>query len=129
MRVRHIALTILAPVAVFGGYYLASEVGGALADAWDHFLGPFLITYWIGLGFTNMWYVMRESVKDARPGVVAGTVAAVLFVLLVPLGGITTLWEDPWLFGVLIAPGFDLVLPYFYQGHEQEHDTSDEPRT
>ena len=115
MHVRHIVLTILVPVAVFGGYFLTSEAGGVLADAWDDFLGPFLITYWIGLGFTNMWYVVRESVKDATPGVVAGTTAAVLFVLLFPLGGITTLWEDPWLFGVLVAPGLELVLPYFHR--------------
>ena len=125
--IRRAAQAILLPVAVIGGYVLTAEAGGFVEDAWEDYGGPFLITYWIGLGFTNMWYVVRESVKDARPGVVAGTVAAVLFVLLVPLGGIAALWEDPWLFGVLIAPGFDLILPYLYQRHEQQEDAPGDP--
>jgi hypothetical protein len=117
MRVRHIALTVLVPVVVFGGYFLAAEAGGSISDFWDDFLGPFLITYWVGLGFTNMWDVVRDSVKGASPGAVAATTGAVLLVLFVMIGP-ADLLDDLWLFGIVIMPAFDLILPYF-QGKRQ----------
>jgi hypothetical protein len=112
MQLRHIALTILVPVAVFGGYFLTPTAGGVMADAWDGFVGPFLITYWIGLGFTNMWEIAKAELKDFSPRMAIVTVVLVIFILLSTLGGPAALLDDPWLFGVVIAPGIDLILPH-----------------
>jgi hypothetical protein len=103
--------TILVPAVLIGGYFLASEAGGFAQSAWDDFAGPFLIMYWVGLGFTYTWDIVRESVKGARPGVVAATAGAVLLVLVVMVGPVELI-DDPWLFGVVIAPGIELALPY-----------------
>ena len=113
--------TVLVPAAVLGGYFLTSEAGGFVQSAWDDFFGPFLITYWIGLGFTFAWDVVRESVKGARPGVVAATVGAVGLVLMIMVGPMALI-GDPWMFGIVIAPGIELALPYFRQryGHQPE---------
>ena len=119
---RRTAQTVVVPAVVFGGYYLSSEAGGIVQSAWDDFLGPFLITYWIGLGFTYAWDVVRESVKGARPGVVAGTVAAVLVVLVIMVGPVALI-DDPWMFGIVVWPGIELALPYFrqrYAGNRSE---------
>jgi hypothetical protein len=122
MQLRHTVLAVLVPVAVLGGYILSSMTG-FISDAWDRFLGPFLITYWIGLGFTNMWQVTKASMKGFSPGMAVATVAVIIFVLLGMLGGIQALIDDPWLFGVVIAPGLDLVLPYLRRRRE----TADSP--
>jgi hypothetical protein len=110
---------VLVPAAVIGGYFLAAEIGGALSDFWDDFLGPFLITYWIGLGFANMWDVVKDSVKGANPGTVAATTGAVLVVLVIMIGP-ASLLSDLWMFGIAIAPAFDLILPYFRQKYPHQ---------
>ena len=107
-----IAQTVLLPPAVIGGFFAAEEIGGFVQDIWDDFLAGFLITYWIGLGFLYAWDQVREAVKDAKPKNVALTVCGVLLVLVV-MAGPVSLIDDPWLFGVVIAPGIELALPYF----------------
>ena len=56
---KHQLQTILVPAALIGGYIFFSGRDGLLADAWDAFVGPFLFTYWVGLGFVITWDVVR----------------------------------------------------------------------
>jgi len=106
--------TILVPAVLIGGYILFSSRGGFFADAWDGFVGPFLFTYWIGLGFVITWEVVRYSLHTdmASPRTVALTGLVVAVFMLMMLGGPAVLFEDPWLFGVAIAPGIELGLPW-----------------
>ena len=109
-----IVQTILLPPIVIGGFFVASEAGGVIQDAWDGFLGPFLFTYWVGLGFTNAWFIMKEQlhVSQAGPTTVLIAVVVVILALLSMLGGPGALMDDPWLFGVVIWPGIEIALPY-----------------
>lgn len=97
------------PVVVIGGYVLFSTSTGFLSDAWDNFVGPFLITYWIGLGFILTWDIVKESMHGAPPGVAAFVGIVGGLILLGMLGGPQALIDDPWLFGAAIAPGLQLA--------------------
>jgi hypothetical protein len=103
------------PAVIIGGYILFSSGTGFFSDAWDDFIGPFLITYWIGLGFTNTWDIVKQSLHGAPPLMLALVGVAGSLILLGMLGGPEVLVTDPWLFGVVIAPGLQLVLPWWQQ--------------
>ena len=115
--------TILVPAVLIGGYLFFSPRAGFFADAWDGFVGPFLFTYWVGLGFVITWEVVRHSLHadKASPRTIALTGIAVAVFLLMMLGGPAVLLEDPWLFGVAVAPGVDLAMPWL-QGRKMAHD-------
>ena len=113
MTIRRYVEIIGTPILVIGGYILLSGSSGFVSDAWDDFVGPFLITYWIGLGFVTTWDVVRQSLHGASPTVAAVTGIAVALVILMELGGPQALIDDPWLFGVAIAPGLELALPWW----------------
>jgi len=112
--IRRYVLPIAVPLVVFGGYLFLGSAGGIVEDAWDSVIGPFLITYWIGLGFTIAWDVLTQSmhVEGASPTVVAVTGVLSAIVIFMMLGGIGALIDDPWLFGVAIAPGMRLAGPW-----------------
>jgi len=114
--------TILVPAVLIGGYLFFSSRDGFFADAWDGFVGPFLFTYWIGLGFVITWEVVRHSLHTdkASPRTVALTSLVVAVFMLMMLGGPAVLFEDPWLFGVAIAPGIELGLPWLQGRTSQE---------
>ncbi len=106
----------LAPVVILGGLVLAVEYApDSIESFYTDTAMPFLITYWIGLGFTTAWRLARESAlrDNTPPGVVAAVGILSAVVLLYMLGGISVLWEDPWIFGVAVAPGFALARPFF----------------
>jgi hypothetical protein len=111
LKIRHAAQAIALPVVVLGGYVFLGGAGGFVEDAWEDAVGPFLITYWIGFGFTMAWDVVTESMhtEGASPTVVALTGGLTALVILMMLGGPGALIEDPWLFGVAIAPGLRLL--------------------
>ena len=111
--IRRSLLTIAVPIVLIAGYVLFGSVGGALEDAWEDFAAPFLITYCIGLGFTIAWDVVRESASlgGASATVVALTGVLSALVIFGMLGGPQALIDDPWLFGVAIAPGLQLAGP------------------
>jgi hypothetical protein len=113
MTIRRYVEIIGTPVIVIGGYILFSTSSGFLSDAWDDFVGPFLITYWIGLGFVTTWDVVKQSLHGASPRVAAATAILVALVIMAELGGPQALIDDPWLFGVAIAPGLELALPWW----------------
>jgi hypothetical protein len=113
MTIRRYAEIIGTPVIVIGGYILFGTSSGFLSDAWEDFVGPFLITYWIGLGFVTTWDVVRQSLHGASPTVAAVTGILVALVILMELGGPQALIDDPWLFGVAIAPALELALPWW----------------
>jgi hypothetical protein len=126
--IRRYVLPVALPIVVIGGYILSSGIGGFMEDAWVDFLGPFLVTYWLGFGFTLAWDHVREAahVEGASPTVLAllGVLGAV--VIFAMLGGIGTLIDDPWLIGVAIAPGLQLAAPWLQKRHAE---TSDEGST
>lgn len=111
--IRRYVLPIALPAAVIGGYIVTGSIGGLVNDAWEDFLGPFLITYWIGFGFTLTWDYIREAmhVDGASPTLVAITGVFCALVILAMIG-FDTLLSDPWLFGVAVAPGFRLAGPW-----------------
>ena len=84
--------------------------------------GAFLFTYWIGLGFVITWEVVRHSLhsEKASPRTVALTGLAVVVFMLMMLGGPAVLFDDPWLFGVAIAPGIELAMPWLQGGSVAE---------
>lgn len=106
--------SVLIPAALIGGYVFFSSREGFFADAWEDFVGPFLVTYWIGLGFVVTWEVLRQSLhKDkASPRAIALWGIGLGLFMLMMLGGPAVLIRDPWLFGVAVAPGIELALPW-----------------
>lgn len=110
-------LTVLLPVVLVGGYILTPSIGGLVEETWDDFGGPFVFTYWVGLGFTNAWYMVRESMQAQGfgPGMQAATAAIVIFVFVFGFDGPSAFLEDPWLIGVVIAPGIEMMLPYLHR--------------
>ena len=120
--------TILVPAAVISGYVLTSMAGGFISDVWDGFLGPFLITYWAGLGFTNAWYFTRQSMREHgfTPGMQAGTALLNIVVFLFMFDGPAAFIDDPWLIGVVIAPGLELIVPYLQHRHERTEPAGEE---
>jgi hypothetical protein len=111
--IRRYVQLIGTPAVVIGGYILFSTSSSFLSDAWDDFVGPFLITYWIGLGFIMTWDVVKESLHGASPLVAGVTGVLGALFLFGMLGGPKALLDDPWLFGVAIAPGLELALPWW----------------
>ena len=120
--------TILVPAVLIGGYTFFSPRDGVFADAWDGVVGPFLFTYWIGLGFVITWEVVRHSLhsEKASPRTVALTGLAVAVFMLMMLGGPAVLFDDPWLFGVAIAPGIELAMPWLQGGSVAEDPRANE---
>jgi hypothetical protein len=108
---RRLVLTFGLPFVFAGGYFLFDYAPSFLEDFYGDFVGPFLLTYWIGLLFSNMYLAMVEDLKGdgAGPGAVAGGLA-LLFV--VAGGGPAIIWRDPWMFGVAVMPGVDIAWPY-----------------
>lgn len=101
------------PVVIFAGLFLANSAGGGIESFYADTALPFLIACWIGFGFTEAWRHVRESMhlEGAPAGLVAATGVLSALVLLSMLGGVSLLWEDPWLFGVAVAPGFAMARP------------------
>jgi hypothetical protein len=101
------------PVIIFLGLFLANSAPDGVESFYVDTVLPFLIACWIGFGFSEAWRHVRESMRLERTpvGVVAATGILSALVLLSMLGGISLLWEDPWMFGVAVAPGFAMARP------------------
>ncbi len=101
------------PVVVLGGLVLATYAPGPIESFYVDAGLPLLITFWIGLGFSLTWRYIRLSMPQGSftLGMVAAVGVLSALVILSMLGGISVLWEDPWLFGVAVAPGFSLARP------------------
>ncbi len=113
------ALRIFAPAyvlaaAVIGGFALAREFGGSFEALYVGHLLPWLITVWIGAGFSCTWELVARSAEASRAprGVVAATGVLSAIVLFVMLGGVSALRVDPSLFGIAIWPGLRLAVPW-----------------
>jgi len=101
------------PAVIFLGLFVANSAPDAVESFYVDTVLPFLIACWIGFGFTEGWRHVRESMRleGAPGGVVAATGVLSALVLLSMLGGVSLLWEDAWLFGVAVAPGFAMARP------------------
>jgi hypothetical protein len=101
------------PVLVLGGLVAATKAPGPIESFYIDMALPFLITFWIGLGFTLTWRYISEPMRQQNvpPGIVAAVGVLSALILLSMLGGIRLFWEDPWLFGVAVAPGFAMARP------------------
>jgi len=101
------------PVVVLGGLVLATYAPDPIESFYIDAGLPFLITFWIGLGFSYTWRYIRLSMprESFTPAMIAAVGILSALVILSMLGGISVLWEDPWLFGVAVAPGFSLARP------------------
>jgi hypothetical protein len=106
---------LVLPAVIFLGLFLANSAPDGIESFYADAILPFLIACWIGFGFTEAWRHVRESMRleGAPAGVVAATGILSALVLLSMLGGVSLLWEDPWLFGVAVAPGFAMARPAF----------------
>ena len=101
------------PAVIILGLFLAQSAPDGIDSFYTGTALPFLITCWIGAGFTEAWRHVRDSmrVEGAPAGVIAATGVLSALVLLSMLGGVRLLWEDPWLFGVAVWPGFLMARP------------------
>ncbi|HXG37054.1 MAG TPA: hypothetical protein VNL15_08805 [Dehalococcoidia bacterium] len=101
------------PVVIIGGIFLSVYGPHWLESFYLDTAMPFLITFWIGAGFAFTWRIVRQSMhqSNAPLGLVAAVGVLSALVLLSMLGGISILWEDPWLFGIAVVPGFEMALP------------------
>ncbi len=99
------------PIVIFGGIILSERAPAAARDFFMATALPFLITVWIGAGFTFAWRVVRESMlrEKAPSGMMAAVGILSALTLLSMLGGISLIWEDPWLFGVAVWPGLNMA--------------------
>jgi hypothetical protein len=123
---RQIEIVGVAAIVV-GGYILLSSSSGFIADLWDDFVGPFLIMYWIGLGFTTAWDVIKQETRGSHPLMLAAIGVVGGLVVLGTFGGPKALLEDPWLFGAAIAPAMELLSPWWHQRHQRQ--TRPDPET
>ena len=101
------------PAVIILGLFLAESAPDGIESFYVEKALPFLTMCWIGAGFTFAWRHVRESMSlgGASQGVAAATGILGALVLLSMLGGINVLWEDPWLFGVAVWPGFSMAWP------------------
>ena len=107
-------LTIGLPVVFIAGYFVFDGAPSFIEDAYGDFVGPFLVMYWFGLLFSNMYFVLVENLKSegAGPGTVAAVAGGLALMLFVAGGGPPVIWRDPWMFGAAIMPGVDIAWPY-----------------
>jgi predicted MFS family arabinose efflux permease len=107
-------LTLALPFVFAGGYFVFDYAPSFLEDAYDDFLGPFLLTYWIGLLFSNMYFVLVEDLKGegAGPGTIALMAGGLALLFFLAGGGPSVIWRDPWMFGITVMPGIDIAWPY-----------------
>ncbi|HXH22762.1 MAG TPA: hypothetical protein VNN10_12100 [Dehalococcoidia bacterium] len=99
------------PAAIIGGLFGALSIGGKVEDIYGDLL-PFLVTTWIGMGFTYAWDMLRYTmhIEKASPVVVAATGVLTAVFMLSALGW-QTLWQDPWVFGAVVWPGIQMARP------------------
>jgi hypothetical protein len=107
-------LTIGLPVVFVAGYFVFDYAPSFIEDAYDDFAGPFLLMYWFGLLFSNMYFVLVEDLKGegAGPGTIAAMAGGLALLFFVAGGGPPVIWRDPWMFGAAIKPGVDIAWPY-----------------
>jgi hypothetical protein len=101
------------PIIVFGGLVLAvSYAPDSIEDLYVGRLLPFLISTWVGLGFSFTWDMLSASMSGAPKSLALATTLLSILVLLHLAGGIQVIWEEPWFLGVAIVPGARLALHY-----------------
>jgi len=118
------------PPVVIGGVVVAAKAGGGFESLYVQHLLPWLLTVWIGAGFTATWEMLHESaqIQGTSQWVVAGTGILSALVILSQLGGVAVLWEDPWIFGVAVWPGLRLAGPSFQKAVRTARPGPREPR-
>lgn len=114
---------VILPAVVVGSIFVMPYFPDFVSDLYDDFGFEFLLSVWLGQGFAFTWSYLRASMHAEKfpPAMVAAT-GVLSGLVLLSMVGFETLWEDPWLFGVAVVPGFQLARPYLMSmlsGREQ----------
>ena len=107
--ISHPALAVYAtPVVGAIGLYFAITGPGWWEDFFFSHALSFLFSFWIGSGFSFVWWMLRQQ-ADEMPGgmAMAGLVGVVGIALVAGL----SVFSDPWLFGVAVWPGLTMLIP------------------
>lgn len=131
---RRLLLTVGLPFAFVAGYFVFDNAPNFVSDLYDDFAGPFMITYWFGLLFSNMYFYMQENLRSegAGPGVIAAMGGGLALMFFVAGGGPSVLWRDPWMFGITVMPGIDIAWPYLrdrFHARAQQQSAAAQPGT
>ena len=98
---------------MFGGLALAvTYAPQSIENLYVDRLLPFLISTWVGLGFSFTWDMLSASMHGAPRSLALATTVLSIFVLLLLAGGIEVIWQDPWFLGVAVVPGVRLAMHY-----------------
>jgi len=97
--------TVLVPAGLIGGYIFFSSRDGFLADARAGFVGPFSSHTGLASASSSRGRVVRYSLH-AKTVALTGLADPVFMSMM--LGGPAVLFEDPWLFSAVVAPGIEL---------------------
>lgn len=110
---RRLLLTLGILPATILGYVIVDKLG-VLEDLYGDLIGPFLVMYWFGLLFSNMYFYLREDLlaERASESVIAAVSGGLALMFFVAGGGPAILWRDPWLFGAAVMPGVDIAWPF-----------------
>src|SRR5689334_20234044 len=107
---RRLLLTLgILPATILG--YVVVETLGVFEDLYRDLVGPFLVMYWFGLLFSNMYFYLREDLlaERASEGVIAAVSGGMALMFFFAGGGPAICWRDPWLFGAAVMPGIDIA--------------------
>jgi hypothetical protein len=94
------------PIVLAVGMYLSVNGPGW----WNHFFTAhalgFLLAFWIGSGFSFMWWMLRDQARQVPGGELSAAAIGLAGLLLV--GGLGLL-SDPSYLGVTVWPGLSLL--------------------
>ena len=127
---KRLLLTLGIPPLTIVGYVTTDRLG-FVGDFYGDTLGPFLIFYWFGLLFSNMYVYLREDllVERASERTIALMAGGLALVFFIAAGGPSVIWREPWMFGAAVMPGIEIAYPYLRglaKSHVRNMQTSDD---
>lgn len=106
----------LMPFVVAGTALGAYAAGGFVKNLYTDLGFPLLLTTWVGMGFTFAWDSVRFSMHAERfPPLMVAAAGILGALFLLSMIGFESMWQEPWLFGVAVWPGFSMARPVLRQ--------------
>jgi hypothetical protein len=105
-------LWVLPIVGVGFGLFSATYLPDAITDFFLNKVAPFGFTFWLGTFFAYGWEVQRMWIQELPRKWAPWTLGGVLVFLVFVLGGPQTLISDPWMVGMIVFPGFRILMSY-----------------